>query len=135
METRSLKEYILSSKCEKFSPSAYFDAQSDTLSIYLKNEQSYAERVDELLTAYLTMDGERLTGVELNGVRHLLEKIGSFGVSYLNKEIDVGIILMAYVIVKPDPTEADRPRIDDFLEELSRDRISVRFDEKELALV
>ena len=132
MAKSELEEYIRSNKCEGFSPHTDFDSGSDTLAIYVSNEESYADRVDEFLTAYLSLDGKRLTGVEFKGVSHLLDTIGSFGIAYENVELNVSVICMAFLVTQPTLEEAWRRRITEMSRTISETQPRIRFDSDQL---
>ena len=48
----NLAEYLQGKRPGRFQPRAHYVADGDTLVFYFKDDESYAERVDELLTVY-----------------------------------------------------------------------------------
>ena len=49
----------------------------DCLSFYAEDVDSYAERVDNLLTVFRSMRTEKLIGFEIKGVQHIVKTLGN----------------------------------------------------------
>ena len=63
---------------------------------------SYAERVDELLTVYLSVEEHALVGCKIKGARRLLKTLGDFGVCIDSKNVSVNSLVLA--VPYPLPT-------------------------------
>src|SRR5262245_36993076 len=81
MGKKNLKEYLLKHKCKEFNAVPHYSAAGDFLTYSFRDERAYEQRVDELLTVYLSANSHELVGCKIKGVRHILETAGEFGVS------------------------------------------------------
>lgn len=70
------KEVIKMARMSKsFEPSAYYDSDGDCLEFFIKNDDYYAERVDELLTVYYSRQNNEIIGSLIKGFHRLYENI------------------------------------------------------------
>lgn len=67
-----LKEYLKERQAEGFQPRPYYSPPGDCVIFYASNERCYAKRINELLTIYMTMEGDRPVGCKIKGVRQLI---------------------------------------------------------------
>ena len=86
-----LKEYLKTHKSKGFHPVPHYSALGDFATFYFRDERAYAERVDDLLTVYRSMQTKELVGCKIKGVKHLLQTAGQFFVS-----IDAGNVKLAF---------------------------------------
>ncbi len=73
----------------------------DFITLHLCDGDYYAERVDELLTVYLSPENNSLVGCKIKGARKLLQTLGEFGVSVENGEVSLNLLFMAGAVVSP----------------------------------
>ena len=91
------KKYISENKPPPFSPRPLYVAEADSVLFFIDDSDYFAQRVDELLTVFLRVEGESLAGLEVKGVKHLLSKLPSFGVT---ENVDIQLIFAAYLLNK-----------------------------------
>lgn len=128
MET--LIEYVSGKKPARFTPCPFYVSEGDSLSFYVSNEESYAERVDELLTVYKSIRTEEMVGCQIKGIHAILRKLGSFGVKLENGQAGLMMLFCAYQLT----TEVPPPRetIEGLLETAAHSRVGSRFKASEL---
>jgi len=73
-----LVEYLKGRKPRGFRSRPFISRDGDFLTYYFEDADHFAERVDDILTVYRSMDGNRFVGFKLKGVAHLLETVGDF---------------------------------------------------------
>lgn len=95
IEYEDLVEYIVKHPAEGFSAVPHYFPDGDFVSFYFREDECYAERVDELLTAYYSIDTGELTGCKIKGVRRLLQTLGNFGVLVQERPILLGFLFLA----------------------------------------
>jgi hypothetical protein len=77
---QTLDEYLKTHKCQGFKPVPHYFAGGDYVTYYFRDERCYEQRVDDLLTVYLSMATDTLVGCKIRGVKHILRTAGDFGV-------------------------------------------------------
>ena len=80
-----------------------YSEHGDCLSLYFKDEDSYGERVDNILTVFRSMADDELIGFEIKGVRKILRKLGQLGVSFQDGSTEIGMIVAGYALSQRDP--------------------------------
>ena len=98
----TLTDFLKGKKVKGFESRPIYSADGDFLSLYLSDEDSYSERVDDLLTVYLSVKNDALVGCKIKGVRRLLKTLGDFGVSVRDEDISVSLLFLAATISSPD---------------------------------
>ena len=78
---QDLDEYLKTHKAKGFKAVPHYFGQGDFVTYYFRDDPCYAERVDDLLTVFLTFDTKELVGCKIKGVRHILRTAGNFGVT------------------------------------------------------
>lgn len=86
-----LKHYLQEHTCQGFRPIPHYSAIGDCVTYYFRAERCYAERVDELLTIYLALGTKELVGCKIEGVKHILETAGTFGVAIRDGTVHLGL--------------------------------------------
>ena len=66
--------------------------------------ESYARRVDELLTLFLSLKTDDLVGFQVKGVRKNLRRLGDFGLAIKHGKVRCGLFfhLLAFLAEKPE---------------------------------
>jgi len=77
MET--LTDYLNQHAAEGFQPVPHYFKDGDFINFFLTDERCYAERVDNLLTVFLSDETGQLVGCKLKGIRLLLDKLEESG--------------------------------------------------------
>jgi len=105
---QNLKEYLAERKCQGFKPVPHYFANGDFVTYYLSDERCYAQRVDDLLTVYLSMQTHELAGCKIKGVRHILQTAGDFGVTIDGKDVRLGLFFFIGAAMAKDETQKRR---------------------------
>jgi hypothetical protein len=96
-----MTEYLKGKKPRAFKPRPIYSPDGDFITIYLSDEDSYAKRVDELLTVYLSVRTNSLVGCKIKGVQRLLKTLGDFGVSVHDRKLNVNLLFIAGALFSP----------------------------------
>jgi hypothetical protein len=86
---QDLKQYLADNPCKGFRAVPHYFPLGDYLTLYVKEERCYAERVDDLLTVFLSIKTNEMVGFKIKGVRRLLAELGTFGVSVQRDDVQV----------------------------------------------
>jgi hypothetical protein len=97
----TLIDYLKDNDPRGFVARPIYSADGDFITIYLRDQDSYAERVDELLTVYLSVENHSLVGCKIKGVRRLLKTLGDFGVSISGKDISLNLLFLVGALFSP----------------------------------
>ena len=79
-----------------FRPKPYYEPTGDSVIFYIRDVQSYAKRLNPILTLFLSADDESLVGCEVKGVKRLLRTYGDFMVSvteHRGEKLRLGMLL------------------------------------------
>lgn len=76
----NLTEYIEQNPPKEFRAAPVYFPTGDFLTYLLKDCPCIAERLDDVVTIYLSRDTRELVGFKVKGVHHILKKAGAFGV-------------------------------------------------------
>jgi hypothetical protein len=91
----SLTEFVSKNQPQGFSSRPYYSRDGDSLSFYFRDEASYGERVDQLLTLYRSIENKRIVGCQIKGVQCILKRLNEFGVQTKEyKTLDLRIIFL-----------------------------------------
>ena len=71
---------------------------------YIKDEESYRERIDELLTVYRSINTNQIIGCQIKGVRHKLDELRRFSVKVASEELELSLLFLAYMARTNDET-------------------------------
>jgi hypothetical protein len=74
-EEFAAKVFELAGSQSKFSPTAYYDADGDCIEFLARPDNFHAERVDELVTVYISEKTGEVIGSLLKGVNRLCEHL------------------------------------------------------------
>jgi hypothetical protein len=88
---QNLKEYLKSNPLKGFQAVPQYFAAEDFLTFYFRDERCFAKRVDDVLTVFLATDSRELVGFKIKGVRHIVERAGTFGVLLNSDEVRMGL--------------------------------------------
>ena len=96
----------LKSEVADFTPRPYYEPEGDSLIFYARNEQSYAKRINSLLTLFLSSQDNSPVGCEVKGVQRMLRIAGDVGVLVHDRKLKLGFFL-AFALVPPPDDPAD----------------------------
>lgn len=126
---QNLDEYLATHQPKGFRPVPHYSSQGDFVTYYFRNDPCYAERVDDLLTVFVTFDTKELVGCKIKGVKHILRTAGNFGVSLDSGDVRLGMFFFVGAALAKD--EAQRSRY----EQIGEKAKEVTVDRKELEAV
>lgn len=92
----SLEDAVKNHSPGAFEPHPFYVAEGDCVIFYFKEEESYADRVDGLLTLYRAESTGEVTGFQLKGVRRIVEQLGKFVTPIADGGIELGWIVLGY---------------------------------------
>lgn len=123
---KNLKEYLENHHPQGFRPVPHYIPEGDFVTYYFRNDPSFAQRVDDLLTVYLAFDSKELVGCKIKGVKHILQAAGDFGVTVDDGRIQLGLFFFVGAALAKDTLQRMR------YEELGRVASKVTIDSREL---
>lgn len=88
-----------------FQAKPHYDAPGDTLFFYGEDCESYARRLNSVLTLFLSTAGDRLIGFKVKGIRRILTRMERLGLDkcILNESgIRLSIFLEFALVAPPD---------------------------------
>jgi len=90
-----------------FSPGAYYYGhEEDSLTLYLRNEESYSHRLNNLVTVFLSLENQELVGCQVKGLRRKLLSDGSFCIAiHQGGKLQLGLFfhLLAFEVQEAEP--------------------------------
>src|SRR5436853_1586764 len=95
---QTLIEHIKNHRPGSFKPQPVYSAEGDSLTFIFENLEYYRERIDDFLTIYRALDGERrLIGCQLKGVPEVLNLLASFDLTINNTPVKLTMIFLGYL--------------------------------------
>lgn len=94
---QGLAQFLKSVNSVPFSPTPYWEPETDALIFYFKDEPSYSRRLNPLMTVFLSAHDSRLVGCEVKGIKRILDRIKRIGVG------DVGLKVLLIFALVPEP--------------------------------
>jgi hypothetical protein len=104
--TDYMKELEAKPAAEFTFPQVYFGSQEDSLTFYIRNDESYAHRVNDFVTLFLSFKEGELVGCQVKGLYRKLKSDGNFGVAIgENGKLKLGLFfhLLAFEMPEPGP--------------------------------
>jgi hypothetical protein len=92
-----------------FEAKPHYSKAGDCIIFYLEEGESYAERVDALLTVYRAIKDDRLLGCKIKGIAALLKKSGSLNLQIQDPGITLSILLLISNLVAGNE-DYEKPR-------------------------
>ena len=104
---QNLKQYLTENPCKVFRPVPHYFPTGDYVTYYVKEDRCRAERVDDLLTVFLSNETGEMVGCKIKGVKHLLEAMGTFGFVVENANV---FLELFFVMGKSSARDQDQRR-------------------------
>ena len=100
---KDLMNYLETTKPRGFELRPYYGLEEDSLTFYFAKAESYGQRVDELLTLFLSVKTDELVGCQVKGIRKYLKRLGHFGIAIKHGRVrlDLFFHLLAFLAEKP----------------------------------
>jgi len=90
-----LMELIQGTPKVEFTSSAYYDAETDALTFYFSDDPDYGKRLNQRVTAYLSLATNELVGCRIKGVKAALDELGWFDVSISTGKVSLKLLFIA----------------------------------------
>ena len=128
MAARELVDYMKGRTYKGFVPHPFYCEIGDYLTYFFEDEDFYAERIDDVLTVYLSMDGDDFVGFKLKGVAHLLETLGDFTIHVEDEdgEITLGMLFLVGMQLTTNP------KVIEYYQRFARDTQKIAVKKREL---
>src|SRR4051794_34529314 len=94
-------DYLNGKELIGFESRPVYSRDGDFITLFLKDEDYHAERVDELLTVFHSTLTDELVGCKIKGIQLLLETLGRFGVSIEDGEVQMNFLFVAGALISP----------------------------------
>jgi hypothetical protein len=91
---QNLTAYLEGKSCKAFKPAPHYFSTGDYLTYFFKNDRCVAERLDDLLTVYVSPVTKELVGCKIKGIRELFRSLRSFGVVVSDGKVRLGLFFM-----------------------------------------
>jgi hypothetical protein len=101
----TLSEFLRETRPAKagFHPWPLYTAEGDSLTFYVKDEESYGERIDDLLTIYKSIQTDEIVGCQIKGVRRKLDELNKFIVTVKSPKLELGLLFLTYMATTESP--------------------------------
>ncbi|MGL6097338.1 MAG: hypothetical protein ACRC7O_16255 [Fimbriiglobus sp.] len=99
----TLTDYIRTNRPRGFRATPHYFPSGDYLTYFSSEERCVAERLDDVITIYLSAETKELVGCKVKGVRQILETAGAFRVAVGD---DAGIRLGFFFFAGAAPDRA-----------------------------
>lgn len=90
----------LEAQCQPgaFKPHAYYGPEEDSLTFYFRDEESYAERYNRLVTLFRSFATNEVVGCQVKGIQSVFNGGGHFGAAIKVGRVELGLFfhLLAY---------------------------------------
>jgi hypothetical protein len=98
-----LMQFLDGKMAQGFEPRPYYSPDGDFLVFYLREDEAFAERVDDLLTVYRSLETRELVGCKIKGVRRLVETLRNFGIFIEpeDKSLRLGLLFLSAAYERP----------------------------------
>lgn len=73
-----LEEMVKLVPSGQFTPYAYYNEDMDAIECYFKNESCYAKTLNNMVELHLSFDTEEVVGVNILGIKKLIQDKGKF---------------------------------------------------------
>ena len=130
MAAKDLKEFVRANPCKGFTPRPYYSREGDFLTYYFRDVDHYAHRVDSALTVYLSMEGNKLVGFKIKGVRVITETLGLFNI--IRDVPDGDETVAIHILLLPVMGRARHPEVREHYEEIEEKTRNITIPRKEL---
>ncbi len=115
-----LAKYLKAADVGDFQAKPFYEPATDSLILYVRNEQSYGKRLNARLTLFLSTKDRSVVGCEVKGVSRILKAAEELEVLVHDRKIKLLILLKMARIPEPEDPVLAR-RYDDELEQAVRD--------------
>lgn len=97
---------IESSPIGRFETQPHYDHDSDSLSVFVNDDESYRQRIDKMLSVYRSIKTNEVVGIQIKHVQKIMETVDAFNVGVTSGNVTIGLLLMGLEL-----STADEPKI------------------------
>lgn len=72
----------------------HYDADSDSLTIFIADDESYREHIDRLLTVYRSNRSKEVVGCHIKNVTRIAATVHAFHVGIESRQVTIGLLLL-----------------------------------------
>jgi hypothetical protein len=118
-------------RSQPFKPFAIYDKDGDSLELFLSDEDYRAERVDHLITVYISQETDRIVGSLIKGVsrieKDLQTRMPGFSISIVAGKVRIDHLFLASMWSIPDLPLAQRVIYQRIAQEAERYAVQAEF--------
>ena len=123
----NLIDRLFARNAEGFAPTLEYSEVGDFITYYFSNAECYGHRVDDLLTVYLSMDGDEVVGCKVKGIAKILGTLGSFGINVHDADTRLSLLFLGGAFVsKPGESLEYYRRLAEWTKQIPLDREILR---------
>jgi hypothetical protein len=104
----NLMEYLKTHPPQGFRPVPHYFPDGDFVAYYFRNDRCYAERVDDLLTVFVSFETKELVGCKIKGVKRILQSAGDFGFALDDGTVRLGMFFFVGASVAKSEDQRNR---------------------------
>ena len=99
----TLEEYLATRPHKGFKATPHYSDEGDCLTFYFKNVPSYRDRVDELLTVYLSLETDDLVGCQIKRIGRIMKRLRNLRILIKDKDVELRVLFLACRALAEDP--------------------------------
>ena len=78
----------------QFRSEPWYNRHGDCVEYHFREDEFFAQRVDGVVTAYLSRDAKELVGCQVKGIQAILKKFGDFGFVLKDDKVSLGMLFL-----------------------------------------
>ena len=98
-----LEEHLKTKPFKGFKATPRYSEEGDCLTFYFRNAPSYADRVDELLTVYLSLETDELVGCQIKSIGRIMKRLRSLRIRLKDKDVELRLLFLACRALAEEP--------------------------------
>jgi hypothetical protein len=100
-----LTEYLSSRMPARFRPHPFYSEEGDFLTYFFEGVDHYADRMDDMLTVYVSMTDDHIVGFKLKGIANLWRTLGDYSLVVFDEDncVRLSLFLTAGLLRATEP--------------------------------
>jgi hypothetical protein len=98
-----LEDYLATRPHKGFEATRHYSDDGDCLTLYFENVPSYRDRVDELLTLYLSLETDDLVGFQIESIGRIMKRLRNLRILIKDKDVELRVLFLACRALAEDP--------------------------------
>lgn len=99
MGSTNLATYRAENPHKGFSKQPHYYPVGDYLTFYASDERCFAERVNELLTVYVSTDDRHLVGCKVKNVQQVMQQLEQLHVHVFDSQLSLGLLFVSVAAI------------------------------------